>query len=328
MAKRKRQRISNEFAEVGEEAKARALDQVRRVPWRRLADTVDEANGWETFNLWLRAIVDAARCIPPVVEGELNARIPGFLARIDSDMRVALTNDAPGHCLWNLVGSWMSTNVLREPKVHGWLEAVHYFSSMSLPYMTAWAHWERVNKEWRTNPPAEWPSFKQWQDDVAAVSRLANPDSVPQQVLNAVRSVSRGEWERLVSAFFDLVAFSMWLELVLDLEGLARWLVSEEIKKRYQGFSFSRSVLSSGEAVRELNSWAIDHALGVQDERLLAALSWHVRHHPRYYAIRCLAMHCHDVWANNQPSPLPSFDEWQREADNHTPDQNLSNFFV
>ena len=32
--------------------------------------------------------------------------------------------------------------------------------------------------------------FEQWQDDIAAVTNLANPDSVPQQVLDSVRSLS------------------------------------------------------------------------------------------------------------------------------------------
>jgi hypothetical protein len=160
MSKRRQQQISSEFADLREQVKARAIKQARRVPWRSLANTVDEANRWEMFTLWLRAVVDAARSIPPVVEREIETRIPGFLARFELDLRDALKQDAPGHRLWNLVGSWTADNVFAEPRAQGWLDAVRYFSSMSLPYMKAWAHWERVNEEWRTNRPAEWPTYE------------------------------------------------------------------------------------------------------------------------------------------------------------------------
>jgi hypothetical protein len=318
MSKPKTQRISNEFANVREQVKARALDQARHVSWRRLAEAVDEANKWETFSLWLRAVVDAAKGVPPMVERELETRIPGFLARVQPEMRTALKQDALGDCLWNLVGTWVTVNVFLEPKLQGWLEAVPYFLSMSLAYVKAWAHWERVNEEWRAKLPAEWPTFEQWQDDVAAVTQLTNCDSVPQEVLDAVRSVSAAEWERLLSTFSDLIAFSKWMELILDLEGLSSRLVSDEIGTRYQGFGFSSVEISPGEAVLELNYWVIEREIGVKGENLLAALIWHVQHHPADYAISNYVTHCHDAWPNDCPSRLPSFDDWRKAADNYT----------
>ncbi|HZT32734.1 MAG TPA: hypothetical protein VFA33_22795 [Bryobacteraceae bacterium] len=309
---------SDEFADLVEHVKARALDQARHVPWRRLAHAVDEANQWEAFNLWLRAVADAARCIPPVIERELEARIPGLLAQHHSEMGAASIQGALGYWLWNLVGTWVTVNLFLEPKLQGWLDAIPFFLSKSLPYMKAWAHWGRVNREWRTNPPLEWPTFEQWQSDIAAVTQLADPDSVPQRVLEAVSSVSAPEWERLLTTFFDLMAFSMWMELILDLEGPNSRLVSEEIGMRYQGFSLSNSELSSEETVRELNLWVIERDIAVKGESLLAALSWHAQHHPAYYALRNYVMHCHDAWPDDHPSRLPAFDDWRKAADNYT----------
>ena len=317
MSKRKGQQVRSQLDSLHEQGKARALDQARKVPWRRLAAAVDQANHWEAFGLWLRAVVDAAKNLPPLVDQQLEAKIPGFLARVEADMRAALKKDAPGHRLWNLVSSWTAVNIFLEPKVQGWLDAVHYFSSMSLPYMKAWAHWDRVHEEWRTNPPAEWPTFERWQDDIAAVTKLANRDSVPQQVLDSVRSVSSRDWERLFSTFSDLMAFSQWMELMLDLEGPRCRLVCEEVRVRYHGFAFSDSALSSGEAVRELNTWVLDREFK-KGESLIAALSWHVQHHPAYYAVRNYAIHCHAVWSVDYPGRLPSFDEWRKAADAHT----------
>jgi hypothetical protein len=317
MSRRRKQQISSQFAAVREQVKAKALEQAKGVPWPRLADAVEEANRWQIFSLWVRGVVDAAHGIPPVVEREIEARIPGFLARVADDMQVALKQDTPGHRLWTLIDAWVTVNVLLDAKSQGWLDAVNYFSSMSMTYMKAWAHWERVNREWRTNPPTEWPSYQQWQRDVAAVAVLPNPDSHAQRVLDAVNSVSAEEWERLYSQFRDLVAFSLWMELMLDLEGPESRVVREEIRKRYPGFSVA-SDLPPREVVRKLHSSVVELELRVDDENLLAALSWHVRNYPAYYALRSYAVHCHQAWPDDYPSPVPSFEEWRQTADTFT----------
>jgi hypothetical protein len=260
-------------------------------------------------------VVDAAGGIPPVVEREIETRIPGFIERVKAE--TSPKQDAPGHRLWNLVDAWVTVNVLLDAKSQGWLDAVNYFSSMSLTYMKAWAHWERVNKEWRTSPPAEWPLYEQWQRHVDAVTMLPNPDSLAQRVLDGVISVSTEEWERLYSHFRDLVAFLLWMELMLDLDGPDSRAACDEIRSRYQGFSVA-SDLPSKEIVRKLHSWVIERQLRVDDENLLAALSWHVQNHPHYYALRNYAVHCHRVWPDDYPSRLPSFEEWRQAADYFT----------
>src|ERR1035438_3440227 len=47
---------------------------------------------------------------------------------------------------------------------------------------------------------------------------------------------------------------------------------------------------------------------------MLAALSFHVSHHPAYPAMRTYALHCHDVWPVECPDQLPSFEEWRQAA--------------
>jgi hypothetical protein len=255
--KKKRQKpLSRQSAGVYEEFETQALEEAKHVPWPRLAAAVDQYNEWEAFSLWLRAVGDAANGIPAVVEGELEARIPGFLARVEEDLRTA-PEDEPGHRMWNLVGDWMTVNIVFDAKTQGWLDAVHHFAFKSLDYMKTWAHWERVNREWRNHTPAQWPAYEQWQKDIEAVRQLpTNPGSEPQQVLDAVLSISAAEWEQFWSAFLELIAFSLWLELILGIEGLRSPLIADEIRSHYPGFSFSSLDLpSSEEAVPELHSW-------------------------------------------------------------------------
>ena len=122
--------------------------------------------------------------------------------------------------------------------------------------------------------------------------------------------------EQASHGFSDLMAFSLWMELVLDIEGPTSVLVSKELADRYSGFSLAARHSRSKEAVRALNEWALEHALAIAgQEQMLAALSFHVSHHPAYPAMRSYALHCHDVWPDECPDHLPSFVEWREAAD-------------
>jgi hypothetical protein len=318
--KKKRQKpLSQQFAGFSKQFESQALEQAKRVPWPRLAAAVDQYNEWEAFTLWLRAVGDAANAVPAVVERELETRIPGFLARVKEDL-LAAPEDEAGHRMWNLVGDWVTVNVLFDAKTHGWLAAVHHFSFKSLAYMKTWAHWERVNREWHSHPPAQWPTYEQWQKGIAAVRQLpTNPGSEPQQVLDAVLSIPAAEWEQLWSGFLDLIAFSLWLELILGIGGPRSPLIVDEIRKRYPGFPVSSLDLPSfEEALTELHSWAFQQIIGTEDDQILAALSWHVQHHPAYHAMRNYAHHCHEAWSDDPPYRLPTFDEWRRSTEKYT----------
>ena len=114
------------------------------------------------------------------------------------------------------------------------------------------------------------------------MTRLSNPDDMAQHLLDSIRGIPEAEWSQLLSGFSDLIAFSLWMELVLDIEGPTSGLASNELAKRYGGFSLAGPASGSKEAVRSLNDWAIEHPLGIaSQEHLLAALSFHVSHHPR-----------------------------------------------
>jgi hypothetical protein len=60
-----------------------------------------------------------------------------------------------------------------------------------------------------------------------------NPGTEPQQVLDAVLSVSAAEWDRFWSVFLELVTFSPWLEMILGIEGLRSQLIADEIQKHF-----------------------------------------------------------------------------------------------
>ena len=302
---------------VRHQTELRDLKQAKRVTWKCLAAAADEYTDWQVFGLWVRAVVDAARSVPGMVAREMESRTPGLLGLIHPDVDAAVKEGSdPGARIWQDVSLWAEVNVFSAAKQAGWLDAIRYFSSMSLRSMQAWSYWENIDKQWRQAMPKQFPSYTQWQCEVAAVARLSNPESKAQQVLDSVWEVSEAEWSQMLSRFTDLMAFSMWMELVLDIEGPTAEIASVELAERYCGFSFSRSTQGSKEVVRALNGWALKHELAIAgQERMVAALSFHVSHHPAYPAMRRYALHCHDVWPDERPRCLPTFVEWREAAD-------------
>src|SRR5581483_217535 len=221
-----------------------------------------------------------------------------------------------GARIWQDVSLWAEVKVFTAARTEGWLEAVRYFSSMSLRAMKAWSLWEQTDEQWRIATPTQFPTYAQWQCEVAAVTRLSNPDGPAQHLLDSIRGVPEAEWNRLLTGFSGLIAFSLWMELVLDIDGPDSALASKEVAKKYGGFSLAGAAIGSKEAVRSLNDWAIKHALGIAgQDHILAALSFQLSHHPAYYALRSYALHCHDVWPGECSGHTPSFAEWREAAD-------------
>lgn len=302
---------------VRHQTERRALEAANRVSWKRLATAADEYTEWQVFSLWLRAVVEAAKSVPEMVVQELESRAPQLLGPTSSDVEAAVTNGSGAVTrIWQDVSQWVDVNVFTTAKRDGWLDAVRYFSAMSLRSMKAWTLWEQTDEQWRVAAPKRFPAYSQWRREVAAVTRLSNSDGPAQHLLDAVRTVPEAEWSQLLSHFSDLIAFSLWMELVLDMEGPTSQLASKELAKRYGGFSLAGSAIGSKAAVRSLNDWAIEHTLGIASrEHVLAALSFHVSHHPAYYALRNYAVHCHNVWPDKWSEHPPLFAEWREAAD-------------
>lgn len=222
MPMQRSQRGGSLIVRVRQQTERRALEQARRVPWKRLAEAAEEYTDWQVFTLWLRAVVEAAGNIPAMVAEEMESRTPQLLGRIRPAVEAAVKNgNGAGPRIWQYASDWVEINVLIGAARAGWLDAVRYFSSMSLRSMKAWSHWEDIDRRWRVTTPQHFPNYERWRCEVAAVAQLSNPGSIAQQVLDSVRSVSEAEWSKLLNGFSDLMAFSLWLELVLDIEGPA-----------------------------------------------------------------------------------------------------------
>ena len=73
MPMKRNQRGGNLIDRVRQQTERRALEQGKLVPWKRLAEAADEYTDWQVFALWSRAVVEAARSIPAMVELEMDS---------------------------------------------------------------------------------------------------------------------------------------------------------------------------------------------------------------------------------------------------------------
>jgi hypothetical protein len=310
---------STQAQRVRDQTELRALEVSKRVTWQCLAATADEYTEWQVFGLWLRAVGDVAGDIPPLASQELESRTPRLPDRLRPGIETAVQyGDSPGASIWSAVNQWAERNIFETATREGWLEAVQYFSAMSLCSMKAWSYWEFVDKQWRVDKPNDLPSYPQWKSAVASVTRLSNPDSEAQQVLDAIREVSQDKWNMLLRDFSDLIVFSQWMELVFAIEGSHSALLSRELAARYRGFVLTHASTNSKDCVRALSEWVISNGFGITNQtQLLGALGFQVRHHPQYPAVRSYAIRCHDVWSGNDRGCLPSFDEWRGNANEY-----------
>jgi hypothetical protein len=298
----------------------RALLEAKRVPWPHLARAAEEYTEWHVFTLWARAIVDAADAIPANVRTEIGSRAPGIYNSLDPKVKSAINGgDRPGILVWEDFTCWAEMNVFLSAKRQGWLDAVRYFSAMSLRAMQAWSHWERIDAMWRRSPPRQFPTLQEWDRDVKSVTRLSTTDSKAQRALDVVHSLAESNWHKLLAGFSRLNAFSQWMELMLGAQGPGADLVSRELLNIYPGVRLAGGEMTPKEAVHSLESWVLSNEINdVRSSDVRAALRFHLRYHPENTAIRRYAQFCRRTWAEGIPKHPPTFDEWKEAADSYS----------
>jgi hypothetical protein len=298
----------------------RALLQAKRVPWPHLAEAAEEYTGWHVFTLWARAIIDAANNVPAVIRSEIELRAPGVYKSLHPKVRSAINcGDRPGIVAWEDITCWAEMNLFLSAKREGWLDAVRYFSAMSLRSMKAWSHWERIDTMWRRSPPRQFPTPQEWDRAVTSVARLSNADSAAQRALEVVQSMRDSDWQKLLVGFSRLNTFSQWMELMLNFQDSGTDQVSMELMNRYPGLHPTVPRMAPKEAVRSLKSWVLSNEIpGAKSTGVPGALRFHLHHHPEFAAIRRYAQFSRGIWADHLPNHLPTFAEWKQAADGYS----------
>ena len=193
----------------------------------------------------------------------------------------------PGVAAWEDVICWAEMNVFLAAKRGGWLDALRYFSAMSLRSMKAWSHWERVDADWRVSPPRQAPHTSGMGAHGWIRESLSNAECAAQRTLDAMKTMGKSDWDELMAASTHLNAFCQWMELMLDAQKTMPDQLSQELLNRYPGFSLVGRRMASKDAARYLTTWVLSHDMpGAKAAGVLAALRFCLRHHPEYGAVR------------------------------------------
>jgi hypothetical protein len=157
--KTKQWRPSNNERRVQELARRRATRQLLRVSSERFSQAQQEYLDWESFSLWVRAIVEAEGGVPSWIKRVLQERCPRFL-EFEGRCRAAHPKQTAPLSL--LLLEWIHNDVFAKAKEEGWLDALIFFSIRDLYSQRTWAYWEHCEDEWSRGRPTRYPSFDEW----------------------------------------------------------------------------------------------------------------------------------------------------------------------
>ena len=157
--KREQWRAGKLERKVQELARRRATRQLLRVPSDRFARAQQKYLHWESFSLWVRAIVEAEGGVPSWINRTLQERCPDFL-EFERQCREAHCKQAAP--LSSLLVEWIHDRVFAKAKEEGWLDALIFFSIRDPRSQRAWAYWEHCENEWKRKRPTRYPNFNEW----------------------------------------------------------------------------------------------------------------------------------------------------------------------
>jgi hypothetical protein len=289
--------------------KQKALDEALLVPWPQLEAAVLEYIDWHSFVLWVRAVAEAAGELPDRLRSELCDRCPGFLESVNARNR----------SLWKSLDEWITASRFAAAKDGGWFDALMYYAYAHLRFEQAWTLWARSSRAWEKQHPAQWPTFAEWREGVAAVAVLEEDGSEKARALAGAANVDPRRLNAAVSDVIDQRAFAFWVDSVSEPGQRLDEAVLNEGRQRFPTLGiaeqlpwgrvlFFRLIRDGESAWRKM----------ARAENWYAALRYHVGHHPRYQRLIHYRERCHDEWLRVRPISFPAFQTWLTAADGYT----------
>lgn len=289
--------------------KEEALEQALLVPWRQLDATVREYVEWHNFVLWIRSVSESTRELPSVLRSELRERTPGFLEEYGGGQ---------WRPLWKSLVDWIAAQQFGSVRAAGWFGAVMYYAYKDLRVEQGWSLWQRMKVAWQQRPPSRWPTFKEWNVEIANTRALMREGT---EKARAVAAMANVDEERLRTAVADVLerrALALWVDCVSNAQHPLDAAVWTEIQDRCPSLM---AILPADSPWRAPLLWRLIR-VGESEWRLVsrregwyAAFRYGVAHHPRYHRLLHYRQRCHDEWLTVRPISFPSFPVWLAAAD-------------
>jgi hypothetical protein len=303
-----------------QQARERAAEAARRIPWRVLLEARNQYLEWQEFYHWARSIMESEECIPDWLAKRLDEMCPGFLGGEKQHL-----GKAPKEAVLAPVrlGHWIDEHIFGFAQQAGWLPAITYYAVRESRYQRASVCWSETVEKWRKAKPAEYPSLEQW------VAQAARCDDT-KRLLPEIRKEREGfgvvEPSRLteaVSRYIDWEALAYWARAALEHGRPVLNEVARELDGRCPGFlEFEAREDHQGRRMpRDWDHfmvWISDHFFqDAKAGRWYDAVVLAARMHPRAIRTMEYADHCDEVWKGGLPEPYPSLEAWRRDADRY-----------
>ena len=286
-----------------------ALQQALLVPWRQLDATVGEYVQWHSFVLWVRTISESAGELPRVLRSELHERSPGFLEGSGADQQ---------RPLWKSLEDWIATQRFGNVRAAGWFGAVMYYAYKDLRIEQGWSLWERMKVAWRQKPPSSWPTFEEWNAQVASTHALSREGTEKARAVAATANVGQERLRTATADVLDRRALALWVDCVSKPQqplDAAVWTELEDRCPSLKAILPPESPWRAPLLLRLIRAGESDWRSASRREGWYSALHYSVAHHPRYQRFVHYRQRCHDEWLTVRPISLPSFPAWVAAAD-------------
>jgi hypothetical protein len=319
--RKKTHRSGELISQVQRQAKERADELARQVPWQVLLEARNQYLEWQEFYYWARSIMEAEGSIPGWLLRRLAEMCPGFVAAEQEAAAKRLKDAALAPIR---LGEWIDEHIFAFAERGGWLPAVTYYAVREPRYQRASACWSESVEKWRTKKPQEYPSLEQWLRDAAQCDESAHLLPEIRKQRECFKLVDAARLAEAVSHYIDWEAFAYWARPALEQKHFLVDEVGRELDARCPGFTEFRARERAGydaELPHEwerLMLWIRDHffqkamAEGWYDAIVISAGI-----HPRAIRTREYADHCDACWNDEVPIPYPSFETWRRDADRY-----------
>ena len=269
-------------------------DQALRVPWRELASACERLAEWRSFGLWVRAIVETERALPPWLASAIEERCPAFLQSRASPANL--------DSLWLDLNDWIDHHFFADAVRNHWIQALHFYYGRQDASERLWQHWAKVIVEWRAHRPVRYPTFEQWPESAAVASLSELAATVPKYV----------EWE----------AFGFWARSLTEAAHEIPSAVRASLQERCPGFTEhimglrSQSLSDPQWVWEQLLRWIEAH---VFDAAVRDGWLDQLRDRARRELRSERVVDYWTTWATTRkragPTALPTYDQWLAAAD-------------
>jgi len=320
LKKSKRESVRDLTAGLQRDARERADEEARRIPWQRLHQVRNQYIDWQEFNFWARSILEAEERIVDWLAEILQNRCPGFL-----ETEKALTSKAAKiRPLVLRLEDWIEDHVFGFAKQEGSFFASTYYAVRDPRYQRAEVCWSECTEKWKKAKPAQYPSFEEWKGIAAQCDETAHLTARERKARASAKLVHPERLTEAATRYMDYEALAYWARQALERGSEPPAEVVRELERRCPGYLDTQRTTrvkgpgGSGQDWERLMLWIADHHFrDAQTEGWFDAILIQVRNHPRAIRTMEYADHCDEIWISALPSPYPSFEDWRRDADSY-----------